>query len=431
MRQIIAGTLGLLEHLDEVTPGVKYIWYDGEKWNINEDSYHRLFCALGNAGVDGIRLLSWTVWGPRPYGIRSQFAPYVLESDRFNLSKFNDHYFPFAKKVISIARRYGLRTWFVLVDSCQFHGPAPGLPGSYSRWSPWVTNTNGISTVYCDKAVPFIKNFVDRVVEEFRDINPSYCFGNECNKEFFVSLVEKAIVPHLKAGRIDPYRSTYGATMSSRNWVYKNGKWQYDAGAGTQDVLKKRIGALCGDKIKLAIWKEVHRIGEVPPETQPPHNLHQALTWWARKINNGIRIWLADDGVHPRPNASRWVEVINKCKTYGNDFTFEHCPEDTLEEALGVFRAIYRALHGKEPEEKYHYNPPMPPPPLPPDTVDVEVCETSNLLPTEWCKSRVINTYEVGKQPIVYCGVHKMPCSEFLRRLNIWGWLRCIFLGKH
>ena len=150
--------------------------------------------------------------------------------------------------------------------------------------------------------------------------------------------------------------------------------------AGTLDWLKKLVGDTLGDKAKFAIWKEVHSIGG-KGYPNIPNRLHQAMFWWARPRNNGIRIWLSNDGVFDgdsecdtevyqgkfrrRPSAERMAEIVKATMDYGNNFTYEHLPK-TRDTACIVktLKAMYRACHnGLDPMEKYHYEPPEPPEP--------------------------------------------------------------------
>ena len=58
---------------------------------------------------------------------------------------------------------------------------------------------------------------------------------------------------------------------------------------------------------------------------------------------------------------------------YGNDFTYEHLPKtEDLACITATLKAMYKAMTGKDPVEKYHYTPPVeppepPPPPPPPE----------------------------------------------------------------
>ena len=57
-------------------------------------------------------------------------------------------------------------------------------------------------------------------------------------------------------------------------------------------------------------------------------------------------------------------------------------------------------------------------PPPHPQTVQVEVCSTSSLLPVEWCPVKEVRTFTIGQQPTTPCQVHRgvKVCSETGRR---------------
>ena len=57
-------------------------------------------------------------------------------------------------------------------------------------------------------------------------------------------------------------------------------------------------------------------------------------------------------------------------------------------------------------------------PPPHPQTVQIEVCTTSGLLPTPWCPVKEVRTFTIGQQPTTPCQVHKSIkiCTETGRR---------------
>lgn len=360
MKQIVIGLPGIFDAPLEIKPSVQVVKFDGTKWVLDEIAWNYICCDFANCGVTGFRLFPWGVWGPRPYGIKSQFSPFALDGDKFNLLEFNDYYFPIVKKVMEIAGHYNIRTWFVLLDNCQFHQQA------YRRWSPFVTNVNGVVTAFEIKAHAFLAKFIDRCFMEFAPLMPAYCWGNECTKREFLDMVKDIYIERIKDGKFSPAYCTYGATMENCN------EWGYNAdkdimtylcgGQSVQDLVKGAIAKAYGDDTTFWFWKEVHGIGGVVPTIPPPHALHQALHWWARYNVVHTRIWLSDDGVQPRPNKNRWVQVVNQCLPFANDFTFEPMPEGTYEDALDVAAGIYEAIYEKKPAQKYKYAPPVEPP---------------------------------------------------------------------
>jgi hypothetical protein len=63
--------------------------------------------------------------------------------------------------------------------------------------------------------------------------------------------------------------------------------------------------------------------------------------------------------------------------------------------------------------------------------VFVEVCLYSGLLPNPYCPRKVTWRFEVGSEPKEICEIHQPPkpksCSYYLKRWNIWCWLKCLW----
>jgi len=328
VRQIIYGLLVLLGD-------PRFLTYDRttDKWTLNEKALDDHLAKIRAAGATGLRLLPWEPWETHPYGIRSQFQPYVVLGSKFDLAHFNAWYFPIARKAIEIAKKRGLKTWWCWMDQCQF-------AGGYAKWSPWATNVQGITTCYDVKAYPFIKTWIQKCYTEFAGLGVCWSWGNEMNKPGMLGIAKNAIFPMIKKLSLDPKKMTYGATMEPAEYV--NGVY-----LDTNDVQSKLKGMTedAFDKAtKLAIWREVHGVGG-KGYPAVPNQLDQALSWWGRRRNNGIRLWLADNGVwngdskcdtttyngkvQTRPSATRWAEIVKITKLYGNDFTYEMLPKTT------------------------------------------------------------------------------------------------------
>jgi hypothetical protein len=384
MRQLVFSPLAAI--------GSTHFLYDPatDKWTLDEDAVNRLFCDVANAGATGIRIIPYNPWNAHPYGLKSQFQPYALNADctAFNLGAFNGWYFPIVRKYIEIAKKYGMTTWFALLDNCQF-------TGDYDKWCPWSNNTQGIGTFYESKAWPFVKAWFEKCLAEFAGLGVCWAWGNETNDPRMVDLVKTAILPVIRAKGLDLKNMAYGATMKEvdykpmpAGWVPtpEQPRWDYYPGmAGTLDWLKKLVGDEMGDAAKFSIWKEVHSIGG-KGYPNIPNRLHQALYWWARTQNNGIRIWLSNDGVFDgdsvcdveqdgavtkrRPSAERMAEIVKLTLRYSNDFTYEHLPKTRdLACITATLRAMYKAMTGAAPVAKYTYTPPVEPPdpPEPPE----------------------------------------------------------------
>jgi hypothetical protein len=346
MRKIIYGLLCLLGD-------PRFLTYDGAtgKWNLQEKALDSHLAKIHAAGAIGIRILPWEPWEMHPYGIKSQFQPYAALGSKYDLSKKNTYYKPIVRRAVEIAKKNGMKTWWCMFDNCQFGG-------TYKRWSPWVNNVQGITTVYEKKAWPYLRAFWEDCIALFAGLDVRYCWANEGNKPGMVDIVQNVIFPMIKKLTLDPKKMTYGATMEPAEYV--NGVY-----LDTNDVQSKLKGMTedAFDKAtKLAIWREVHGIGGKGYPARP-NQLDQAIVSWARKRNNGIRIWLSDDGVwdgdslcdtefylgklRRRPSATRWAEIVKATKGYGNDFTYEHLPKGTNDVCqVATIKAIHKAIYG-------------------------------------------------------------------------------------
>jgi hypothetical protein len=338
-------------------------------WTLNEARVVAEFRAVANAGAQGMRIMPWAprAWyGATPFDLNLQFQPYALTADKkkYDLAKFNAFYFPIVKRVIVLARKFGMRVWFCWMDNCQF-------AGGYKKWSPWVTNVQGITSCYDPKAVPFIKTWIQKCYDEFAGLDVRWAWGNEMDNAGMRAIAKNAIFPMIKKLALDPKKMTYGATMKQQKYYPPPKPTPIDwekyrpVTAGTLDDLKRIAGDEFGDVVKLGIWKEIHSIGG---KGYPaiPNRLDQALYWWARRINNGIRIWLSDDGVKDgdskcdvdfdgaRPSAERWAEMVKITMAFKNDFTYEHLPQSAnLACQVKTLKAIYKAIYGTNPVAKY------------------------------------------------------------------------------
>ena len=370
----------------------KHVCFENGEWKCDEVLLNKTYCAVANAGATGQRIIPWTVWQPHPHGINSQLQPYILNGDKYDLSTFNTWYFPIVQKIIQIAQKFDIKTWFCLADNCQFHG-------DYRKWSPWVTNVNGVTTIFQPAAYPYFKAWIKKCIAELGPLGVGWIWGNEMQPQAMRELAAFCIHPFYNSGQMAFSNSAYGAVMKDAPYV----RGEYVGNAGVLDDLKADVGEKYGDAAKLAIWKEVHGCGKRGDNALiPPNRIDQALYWWARKRNNGIRIWLSDDGVKDgtsacdrdtdgaRTSSEMWFQIVKLACQYANDFVFEHLPQSSdLACQTNTLKEIYRAIHGEYPTEKYHYDPPIPPTPPEPEPPEPEPPEPEKswwLQIWEWIK---------------------------------------------
>jgi hypothetical protein len=197
------GLLGLLQD------DAKFVTCNGQAWILDETILTKHLKAIADAGANFVRLLPWGVWGTHKYGKASQFQPYFLDTsrDKWDLSAFNTHYFPILKRVIEIINGLNMTVIWPFFDACQFHG-------AYSKWSPWVSNVQGISTLYDPDADVYTKRWVSTMTLRFKDADIIWAFGNEMNNAAFPAFAKRVIFPYIKLRNLDFNRMTYGATTN-------------------------------------------------------------------------------------------------------------------------------------------------------------------------------------------------------------------------
>ena len=346
----------------------KFVTFNGQAWILDETALTKHLKAIADAGANVVRLLPWGVWGSHKYGKKSQFQPYFLDTsrDKWDLSMFNTHYFPILKRVIEIINGLNMTVIFPLFDNCQFHG-------GYSKWSPWVSNTQGITTLYDPAADVYTKRWVSTMTLRFKDNDIIWSFGNEMNNAAFPAFAKRVIFPYIKARKLDFNRMTYGATMMKRKYLGNN---QYDdTGYCPLDFVKKDVGVVFGEEAKLDMYREIHGCGgkSEGPERPFGADVDQALWGWGK---NPIRKIFSDDGCYTgnskcdkrdkgaRPSAESWAKMATYILTNypvtkgGRDrlINFEHLPgvypPDTVCQTATIkaISVAYRARFGCWPK---------------------------------------------------------------------------------
>jgi len=346
----------------------KFVTYNGKAWILDETALTKHLKAIADAGANFIRFLPWGVWGSHKYGKASQFQPYFLDTsrDKWDLSAFNTHYFPIVKRVIEIINGLNMTVMFCLFDNCQFHG-------TYSRWSPWVSNVQGIKTLYDPAADVYTKRWVSTMTLRFKDADVIWSFGNEMNNATFPDFVKRVIFPYIKLRKLDFNRMTYGATMRPRKYLGNN---QYgDTEYGPIDFVNKAVGVAFGEEAKLDMYMEIHGCGGAAEGKERPFgaNVDQALWGWRKRpIRGRNRTIFSDDGCYSgnsrcdkgdrgaRPSAETFAKMVTyilanyPTTKEGRDrlINFEHLPgfypPDTVCQATTIkaISASYRARFG-------------------------------------------------------------------------------------
>jgi len=195
------GLMGLLQD------DARFVTFNGTKWSFDADALGAHVKKIKEAGGNFIRALAYGVWGSHPGQKKTyQFQPYVLSGDKWDLGKFNTHYFPIVEKAFSIINEEGMTVLFDLFDNCQFHG-------GYRKWSPWYSNVQRITSFYEKDADKYTKAWISTWIVRAKRKNLDIIWGlNEAENLAYPDFFKRIIIPYMKRGLIDPNRTTYGAT---------------------------------------------------------------------------------------------------------------------------------------------------------------------------------------------------------------------------
>jgi len=199
---IVYGLMGLLQD------DAGFVKFDGKKWMLNETALKAHLEAIAKAGANAVRFLPWGVWGSHPGQKKAyQFQPYMLNqtTDKWDLSVFNNHYFPIVKRVFDIINGLNMTVVFPLFDNCQFHG-------GYRKWSPWFSNVQGLFSFYGADADKYTKRWVSTMTLRHAKNDVIWAFGNELENVACPAFVKRVIFPYIKLRNLDFNRLTYGAT---------------------------------------------------------------------------------------------------------------------------------------------------------------------------------------------------------------------------
>jgi hypothetical protein len=396
---------------------------DAGTWTLHVEPVREYLCAIANAGADEVRVLPYGVWGSRPDGLLSQFSPYAIRDGRFDLATFNPDYFRIMRRIIEAANEYGLRVRFALFDNCQ-------LAGNYKN--PWETNVQRIASFYGPDADRYSRAWIERVVLEFSGLDVSYALGNETTDPEFVGMARRVLIPIVRELGLKPERLYFGATMTRVPVV--GDAYDLDAPSTVQDLVRSEFAGAFGDDFAHKITREVHGCGAF---LGIGTFADQAANWWAGKPVGPFE--LSDDGEwagaslcdredagHVRPSAEQWTATIKA--TLCKNVSYEHLPKGgNLACQVQTLRAMYRAIYGRWPVEKYAYTPL-------PVMVQVAVCPDSGRLPNKYCPRTELREFEQGQEPTEVCTTHgpkDCDCRYWLesggdKQMDVRRWWLCI-----
>lgn len=354
----------------------RYFTSNGVASSFKSAEYRKHLAAVAKAGANSVRHLPYGgVWWPHPNGKLSQFSPfkYVSEATGWDLSKWDESFFDLMRDIIEIENSLNLTTFYCLSDNCEYSG-------DYKKFSPWVSNKQGITKIYEPAAWPYFKAFIQKCQSEFAGLDVLWPTGNEMNNPLWRNTFSGpqhthaygAVFPLIESGALVPTRMTYGATMQDIPYISPG---IYENGILTIDWVKADVGNEFGDPVKLAIIKEIHGCGKNDVAKTDPeyphapygHRVEQAVSWWGR--SGQIRKLFSDDGTKlkpgergaslvdkepdgAKPSAQFWHDMMtyiySRCVSKDLSVNFEHLPQiDTDAVQVPVWTAISTAYYEK------------------------------------------------------------------------------------
>jgi len=325
--------------------------FDGKKFTLDEAGFGVECDAAAHAGANIERFMAYGVWGPHKYKRKSQFQPYVLDlkTNQWDLTKFNEYYFPMMRRILARAQAANMSIIFDLFDGCEFRG-------TESIWSPWAVNNQGIMNFYGKDADKYSREFFLKCISEFKDFDIIWSFGNEPENKGFPAMAERVILPIVKAKKLDFNRLAYGATTK----------------ISAKDSIQDRVRQLVRDKFGPAAEKCI-----IMPDHGWPFTA--SLPVWGKKP---YRKLYSDDGCYTgaskcdirvgkgaRPSATQWGILAKSILTKypaalgGRErlISFEHLPAGfstgSLECKVAPIRAISKAYRNKFGKWPCNYKP--------------------------------------------------------------------------
>ena len=279
-------------------PALRFNYYNGTSWVFDKTKYRAHLTAIADAGANAIRRMPDA--GARdnhPYGKKGQFCEYqyVSESVGWDLDHFNEAYFDTLGEAILIENDLGLTTFQCFADNAVYHRATSKI------YSPWVSNNNGIDTVYDADAYPYFDALIDKYLSEFSSMDVVWAVGNEMDNSGFPALFNAVIVPLVGTGvgKLNPDKLTYGSCSSS--------------------ITNTVRGYLADDATRNKVIMEVHG--------WPASVYKSRFSPWN---DTGARMLFSDDGVSTgasacdkweagaAPSAAEWYDAIfDVLTTYG------------------------------------------------------------------------------------------------------------------
>jgi hypothetical protein len=284
---IVEGLLGDLStaYWGVVTFADRVFHFNKKKWRDKIDK-------ISTVGGNMVRVLPYSLYGTP--SIEQVFCPWQFDysTNRFDLDKFSDNYFDIVSEAAALASTVqpdgpNVSLWYELFDDCGFRPEVIHL-------QPWTQNIQGISTMYDDTLQVY--RYVEEVIRRLAG-RVKMGLGNELNMN--IGVMQPAWKGTRMFGRIFSMFKTAGVEIFSYGTCVNvpGEEANYSALKGMQGDAEIVLGV-----------NEMIRI------TRPVHNIAlggayilKPCYWWGHNAHAAI---FSDDGVHPRPGAVMWQDMV-------------------------------------------------------------------------------------------------------------------------
>ena len=254
--------------------------YGGQSQNptfiLDEAKAYNYLRKAANKGANSIRCLPISLFGvPSKEAV---FQPFIFDTNeqKWNVTNYNDYYFPILKRYIEIAKSLNLKVIMELYDNC-------GLSANVRGLNPWCVNIQGLYDFY--GAGNIGKQYVAKMVDELGD-SVLWALGNELTE----NLVADQAMEVLKEKGKKPWGC--GADLDIVGEMTHS------------SVMKKecvKAEELWDENMKVQLFRPCHQ--SIDPTSQ---RMQKPVEWWAYHS-----IEFASDGQFPRPNLETWHAAVS------------------------------------------------------------------------------------------------------------------------
>lgn len=192
---------GVLSYNPEKSGTISYVQWDANSGFYLHNEFHNYIRSLKNSGVNAWRVLPWYY---EPIDIQEGrikpeqfFVPHRYEGNgRWNLTQFNNNYFDVLSQIISIC----IETGDAGSDGAVFMLPIIDNTAEHANYGPWISNSQGITSVYDKNAEQYIRLLMDTIFAKLAHIPKDRLYfetGNEIVGNRAIDLCMQLLIPKL------------------------------------------------------------------------------------------------------------------------------------------------------------------------------------------------------------------------------------------